>query len=197
MDTKMDYNEWSIEEYKENIKKSISEAYRMLNESGWMILWFSPTYFGFLVDAIQEAGFVYKFSKVPAIWAKSNGQCNHPDKRLASAAEFFFYAGKEGALINQQGRANIFNFRPTKPSDKTHPTEKPIQLYRSIFLTFLRPGGRIVVAYAGSGNAILGAYTMGCTAFGYDTAEAYKNEFVLKAYSAVPPYYVSDLEEEI
>jgi ParB/RepB/Spo0J family partition protein len=132
MDVKMDYTEWTIEEYKENIKKTINEAYRILNASGWMILWFSPTYFGYLIDCITEAGFVYQFSKVPAIWAKPNGQCNWPGKRLASACEFFFYAGKEGAVINQQGRSNIFNFRPTKPTDKIHPTEKPVQLYRSI-----------------------------------------------------------------
>ena len=193
-----EYNEWAVEEFVEKSKRVAEESFRILKESGWLIWWFAPdAWFDTLVNIIREAGFTINVA-IPAIWFKPDGtgQSNNPDKYLSNVYETFFYARKGDAKIISQGRPNVFSFRRVNPSNKIHPTEKPIELLSDIFQTFVLPGSTIAVPFLGSGNSILAADNVGCSAFGWDLSEKYKNRYIERVMSNPSSMFRSFKEKE-
>jgi len=175
-----EYNEWEMKTFLEKSGAVLKEAYRVLNDRGWLIWWFAPDYwFSALSNLIEESGFLS--NNIPAVWEKaSKGQTLHPDLYLANSYEVFFYARKGEASIKKQGRSNVFSFKRVNSDSKSHPTEKPIELMSDIFSTFTLPDSRIMIPFLGSGNSILAAHNVGCTAFGWDLSQQYKDRFIEK-----------------
>lgn len=176
------YNEWASDDYVHNIDAVLSECYRVLKDTGWLVWWFAfEPWFETVYQSIIKAGFLAL--RVPAIWAKSKGQANNPNLYLASTHEPFFYARKGMAEIQKQGRDNVFTFRGVTPTKKIHPTEKPIELLSDIYQTFISPGSRIMIPFLGSGNGILAAHNVECSAFGWDLSDEYRNDFIVRVNS--------------
>jgi site-specific DNA-methyltransferase (adenine-specific) len=119
---------------------------------------------------------------MPAIWKKATdpGQTQQPSMYLGSSYEMFFYARKGDANIAKSGRSNIFDFKPVPPSDKSHPTEKPIELMQEILTTFTWESSRIIVPFAGSGNTLLAAHEEKMFPLGFDLGKEYKDSYVAK-----------------
>jgi len=185
-----EYNEISPEEYPQFMMKTLVEAYRLLKEGGWLILWFAPDpWFQFMFDTATSVGFVG--NRIHAIWTKGQGQTNAPNYYMGSSWEPFFYFRKGVAEIVKKGRSNVFDYRPIPPMMKTHPTERPIGMMADILSVFANPGDMIVVPFAGSGNTILAASNINCTAVGCDLTQKYKDSFVIKVDSGEPGLYTS------
>lgn len=188
--TTMDYNEWGQEDYTSMILVVMKECYRVLNDHGWLLWWFAyEPWFEPVYQAIINSGF--KGNRIPAIWVKPTGQASNPDLYLASSHEPFFYARKGDASIKKMGRPNYYQYKPVSPDSKIHPTEKPIELMEEIYKTFVLADSRILIPFVGSGNGILAAYNVHCTAFGYDLGRVYKDAFTMRADSTIPPNYRS------
>ncbi len=184
------YNEIKGEIYREFLMATFTEAYRVLNNKGWLIIWFAQDpWFLVVVECLNRAGFTFRGT--PAIWIKKAGQTKRPNLHLGSAYETFIYARKGDAEINKKGRINIFDFKPVPPALKVHPTERPVELMQEVLDTFGIAGARVLVPFLGSGNTLLAAANLRMNAFGYELTEEYKNDYVIRVHKSEPPNYRS------
>ena len=185
-----EYNEVDKEIYPDFLMELLTESYRVLNNKGWLIIWFAQSpWYQTIVTCLGATGFTFRGT--PAIWTKKIGQTKRPKLHLGSAYETFIYARKDNAEINKQGRINIFDFKPVPPALKIHPTEKPVELMQEILQTFGVAGARVLVPFLGSGNTLLAAANLRMNAFGYELSEEYKNDFTIRVHKSEPPNYRS------
>jgi site-specific DNA-methyltransferase (adenine-specific) len=92
----------------------------------------------------------------------------------------FFIIHKGRPVLNKPGRSNVFTFKPVPPQKKTHPTERPIELMMELFQTFSAPGNRYLIPCLGSGTSLLAGHQCSMTGFGYDLAEEFKKDFIVR-----------------
>jgi site-specific DNA-methyltransferase (adenine-specific) len=114
------------------------------------------------------------------IWIKPGGQTQRPEMHLPNAYEMFFYAWKGRPAISQPRGSNIFDYSPVPPQQKTHPTERPIELTRDMYKTFAFPGSRILIPFLGSGNGLVAAHLEGMSGVGTEIGKGYKDSFLVK-----------------
>lgn len=184
------YNEIEARQYKGFMKNTLEECYRILGKNGWLICWFGPEpWFQTIYELLIKAGFTTR--RIPGIWAKPSGQTMQPGSALANCYEMFFYARKGNPAIIQQGRSNIYQYKPVPAQQKRHPTERPIELMQDILGTFCSPLSRAMIPFLGSGNTMFAAANLGMSSFGYELAESCKDSFTVKAFEQDPPNYKS------
>lgn len=177
------YNEISSEDYPKFLSRTFKECYRVMAQHSWLICWFAPhPWFEEVYKAITSSGL--ETTKMCGIWTKNSpGQNMNPAIRLSNSYEMFFYAWKGQPALNKAGRSNDFNFSPVPPSQKVHPTERPLDLMRELYETFAFPGSRILIPFLGSGSGLLAANSLGMSAVGFELSKAYKDSFLVKAHA--------------
>jgi ParB/RepB/Spo0J family partition protein len=184
------YNEVLASAYPDFITNVMLNCYRIMRADGWIVVWFGPDpWFSLILRVMKDIGF--KFMGIPAIWSKGTGQTSTPNRYLARSHEMFFYATKESGIIVNQGRADVFEFRPVHGSHKIHPTERPVELMQDILRTFTKPSAKVLVPFAGSGATLLAAANLRMVATGYDLSSEYKEAFAMKVMQNDPPNYSS------
>jgi len=185
-----DYNEVSVDEFKKLFKFTVETAYKKMRKNSWLLTWFAPEpFFEFCYQTCIDAGFTGR--RLCGEWVKTNGQTNQPSHYLANASEWFFYFAKGKPEIRRPGRLNIFDYKGIEPSQKVHPTERPVELMSDILTTFALPGSLLAVPFAGSGNTLLAAANNRMIAFGYDLAVNYKKSYLVKIYRGTHGEYKS------
>ena len=179
-DLNANYNEIPAEEYIPFLMKVATKCYELASETAWLIFWHAPMWQREVVTSLRVAGFTV--NPVPAVWTKGNspGQSQSPDSTLGNAYESFVYARKGRPKMRQMGRSNVFNFPPPHPLHRIHPTERPKELMREIFNTFVWPQTYVLVPFAGSGNTLSVAMEYSLPCVGFDLSETYKNAFVAR-----------------
>jgi DNA modification methylase len=173
-----DYKSIDKEEYPKLIKDSLKEAYRILSDNSWCLVWFGMEYYDRLLKWSEEIGF--KTSWYFGKWYKTDsfGHIRNPEYNLKHTMEYFLYLKKGSPrIINYH--TDVFTYKPDGKSSKNHPYQKPIALMSDILQTFVEPQSRIVVPFAGSGNTLVASKLHDCTFWGCDTSEEYKKSFVL------------------
>jgi len=207
-----DYQEWSEQEFKMNFMTLADQAVRLLKPNSYAVFWYGTqdisqhlrestdskefrskvhTYYEWCLKTLMT-----RFSGVrhlPCIWYKTQvpGQSMRPEYYLGVTYETFLYCWKGRPKLNAQ-HTDVFSFRPvlSKSADsdpnkeKVHKAEKPIELMEEIYKCFCPPGSRILIPFAGSGNGILAAHNVQCTATAIDLSENYRNAFVEKVYAS-------------
>jgi ParB/RepB/Spo0J family partition protein len=176
-----DYNEVAADDYAEFLRATFTECFRVLKNNAWLLCWFAPDPWWEVVrKAIQTAGFT--LYAVPLIWYKSDSvsQKNQPAKRMANNWEACFYAFKGDPTLVRQGRTNVFPYAKVAQADKIHPTERPVELMEAILRTFLNPGSRVIVPFAGSGATLLAADNCKLEVVGFDLTSLCKDRYVVK-----------------
>lgn len=185
-----DYDDVKEEVYIAWMEKMLSESYRILKPNGWIICWFGPDpWFDTILSIMRQVGFEAR--GLPGIWYKGRGQTQQPALYLGNSYEMFFYGRKGKASIKDQGHLNVFNYPAINPSDKDHPTERPIEMIQDVIQTFTKPGGRVLVPCAGSGNTILACSNLGMFSVGYEIKEKFRNDYVVKVNESQPGEYKS------
>ena len=175
------YNEINSEDYQLFMSKVFAECYRVMTEHSWLVCWFAPEpWFEIIYRELNNAGFTT--SRMCGIWTKTIGQNKHPQTKLSNAYEMFFYAYKGQPALNKAGRSNVFNYSPIPPNQKTHPTERPVDLTTEIYDTFAFPGSRILIPFLGSGNGLISAHSLGMSAVGFELTKACKDSFIVKVH---------------
>ena len=155
------------------------ECYRVMADHSWLICWFAPEpWFETIYNELTRAGF--STTRMVGIWTKHNGQSNNPDISLANTYESFFYAWKGRPALNKPGSSNEFDHHPIPPNQKTHPTERPVELTTDIYNTFAFPGSRVLIPFAGSGNGLISAHQLGMSGVGFDIGKGYKDSYLIK-----------------
>ena len=177
------YNEIDCEDYQRFLTKTFQECYRVMAPHSWLICWFGPEpWFEVIYRELQIAGF--QTTRMCGIWTKNRpGQNNQPQTRLSNSYEMFFYAWKGQPVLQKAGRSNEFNFSPIPPNQKTHPTERPIELMKELYNTFAFSGSRILIPFLGSGNGLLAANDLGLSAVGFELSKAHKDSFLVKVHN--------------
>ncbi len=178
-----DYTEVSSNdvEYVEFINLILDEAKRIVKPTGWVILWFPPERFDIIFRAFSSR---FLCKPLPGEWIRGVGQTKRPELYFGNACEWFFY-GRASELSKMEVRGKNSAFEYHISSNKFHPAEKPIDLLEDIYEAFIPAGGKILIPFLGSGNGIMAASNIGCTAIGYDLPNEngeshYKNEFSLR-----------------
>jgi DNA modification methylase len=177
-----DYNEVDSEDYINFMHDTFKECYRVMADHSWLICWFAPEPWFFpIYRLLIETGF--GTTRMCGIWTKGiSGQNMHPATRLSNSYEMFFYAWKGQPALNRAGRSNEFNFPPVPASQKTHPTERPVELTDELYNTFAFPGSRILIPFLGSGNGLISANHLGMSATGFELSKACKDSFLVKVH---------------
>jgi len=175
------YNEIEPSKYQAFLSRTFRECYRVMSDHSWLICWFAPEpWFEIVFKEILKAGF--ESTRMCGIWVKPSGQSRNPEIRLANSYEMFFYAWKGRPALNKAGSTNIFNTPPVPPQNKTHPTERPVELMQDIYNTFAFPGSRVLIPFLGSGNGLIAAYNLGMTAVGFELGKGYRDSFLVKVH---------------
>lgn len=178
------YNEIDRDNYREFLLNTFKECYRVMAEHSWLICWFAPEpWFETVYSALLTAGF--NSTRMCGIWTKPSGQSKRPELHLANSYEMFFYAWKGRPAINKAGRSNNFNYPPVPPQQKTHPTERPVELMEDLYETFAFPGSRILIPFLGSGNGIIAADNRGMSPVGFELSKSYRDSFLIKVHKSV------------
>jgi len=173
------YNEIDPKDYPEFMQNTLAECYRVMASNSWLICWFGPEpWFEKMFQWITTAGFEVR--RIPGIWTKPSGQTMQPEMYLGNNYEMFFYARKGSPTIKKPGRSNVFQYSPVHSGQKTHPTERPIDLMQEILSTFGIEGSKVLTPYAGSGNTLLAAALNKMMPIGFDLTQQYKEGYVLK-----------------
>lgn len=175
------YNEIERSNYPDFLAAIASATFRALAPDSWCIFWFGPEWYHEVTEALATAGFAY--DPIPALWTKpeSGGQSNAPDVNLARGYEPFIIARKGSPVLRKRGRLNNFAFKPVSPTTKIHPTERPIELMKEIFETFVYPKSRVLIPFLGSGVSIIAAIENGAIfTAGWDLEESFKNRFLAR-----------------
>jgi len=177
------YNEIEVKEYAEFMVKLFSECYRILRPDSWLVCWFAmdPWFFP-ISEWLKGTGF--KMNTLPGMWLKPNGQTMQPESQFANCYEPFFYCRKGQPKFNKAGRANVFEFTPMPPSQKIHPTQRPLPLMVELFSTFCRPGQQAYIPFLGSGVSLMASHTCQVSSFGNDLTREFKEGYIvqLKSY---------------
>lgn len=178
--TDEDYVEWDREDYIANITVVASEVYRILKDDSWMLFWFGQEWYAEVRAVLTTVGF--SVDKIPAIWHGGAGaaQTAAVDVNLARSYETFFVCRKGSPLLLKRGRINTFVFDKVPAQRKIHPTEKPVELMKELYETFLLPGQIGISPFIGSGNDLRAGYMHHCHWFGFDLNEDVKNKFLLR-----------------
>jgi site-specific DNA-methyltransferase (adenine-specific) len=163
------------------MKQVFKECYRVMAEHSWLLCWFGPEpWFNDIYLAIKAAGF--ETTRMCPIWTKPSGQTKRPEMHLPNSYEMFFYAWKGRPAIARQRPNNIFNYSPVPSQQKTHPTERPIDMMKDIYETFAFPGSRILIPFLGSGNGLIAAHQVGMTGIGFDLGKGFRDSFLVKVH---------------
>jgi ParB/RepB/Spo0J family partition protein len=171
------YNEIPADKYAAFMQRMASETYRIAWPFAWMICWFGSTHFELVKSALKKAKWIV--NDIPGIWVKPGGQTAAPEYNLANCYESFFICRKGSPPLMKRGRSNVFEFTPTPPAQKYHPTERPMELIQELLATFTMPGQICFVPCLGSGATLRACYLSGVRGFGYDLSGEYKDRFLL------------------
>jgi len=156
------------------------ECYRVMSNHSWLLCWFAPEpWFNGIYQAIIKAGF--ETTRMCPVWTKPSGQSKRPEMHLPNSYEMFFYAWKGRPAIAKARSGNQFDYAPVPAQQKTHPTERPIDLMIDIYETFAFQGSRVLIPFLGSGVGILAAHKLGMAPIGFDLSKSNKDSFLIKA----------------
>lgn len=176
------YNEVEANDYTSFIERTCEDVYACAGRDAWVIFWHAHQWQPLIRKCLEDVGFLV--DPVPGIWLKGedgkegSGQTNQPDTYLARCYEPFLIARKGKPVIQKPGRSNVFSFKPVPPSQKYHPTQRPLELMDELIKTFAHPNSVIMVPFLGSGITLRAAYKNHCTGFGWELNENNKPLFL-------------------
>lgn len=99
-------------------------------------------------------------------WHKGNPVKNFSDGELAWTS--FNYVAK---MFDYRYYGNLEG--NTSASNKVHPTQKPIDLYKWLLTNYAKPGDKILDTHLGSGSSRIAAYNMGFDFWGTELDHDY------------------------
>jgi DNA modification methylase len=183
----LSYEDISDEDFEDYISKIIQLGHKTIRSDGWIILWFPITKVEMIIQLVQDFNEEQKIRRQSTLiynigfWNKPSGRTNAPKYNLAMNIEPFLYMRKSGeATIKTQGRTATYSYTPPASSKRTHPTERPVEMYKELFKTFASPGANVLIGFAGSGAALIAAIKLDMKPLGFDKMEMYKPGYILK-----------------
>ena len=173
------YNEVAPDDYADFLNRTAKEVYRLLAEDSFCIWWFGIEWYETVRTVLTKTKF--RMNPVPCIWYKgTKGVTTAAYYNLANTYETFFLIRKGAPKLRKQGRPNLFHHAPPAGKERTHATQKPVELYKELYDLVCPDSGKVLVPFAGSGAALFGAYLTDRIAYGWDLDSVNKNLFLRK-----------------
>ena len=120
-----------------------------------------------ITDALQWAGWIWRGC---VVWDKMTSR---PQKgRFRQQSEYVVWGSNGPMPVNRPVGCLPGVFRYANPQNRTHVTEKPLQLMRDL-VKICVPGGRIFDPFCGAGTTVLAAKLEGYEAVGVEVTDAY------------------------
>lgn len=132
--------------------------------------------------------FDYRFAPGRIVWDKCNGSSTYSDCEIAATNihdsvrlyRYMWNGMMQGKSVDE---GHIMRANKATNDVRTHPTQKPIDLYRWIFRTYAKEGQRILDTHVGNGTSRRAAWDYRLEFIGfeidktyYDIQELYYNE---------------------
>ncbi len=180
-DVTTSYNEVPANEYESFLRRLIAECWRTMADHSWLIFWYAQEPWQEVVyNLLTAQGF--RGSRMFGAWIKGSGQNMQPNYNLSSTIECFYYMRKGDPGLAKPGRNNSFIYPAVLPSEKVHPTERPLALLSDILSTFAHPGSRVMVPCCGSGATLLAAHSLGMQPIGFELSKSFRDAFLVKVH---------------
>ena len=154
----MDFGPWDWAEI--DLTAFANAAYDALREGGTAIVFYDLWKLTHLADAMKAAG----FSKLRFLeWLKVNPPpINSKSGYLANAREAAICAVKGGkATFNSEHDNGLYHFPIPHPSERLHPAQKPLDMFRALIRKHSRPGDLVADPFSGSGTTAVAAQREG------------------------------------
>lgn len=131
-------------------------------------------------DSAPESDFfeeLFRVSKNQIIWG-GNYFSLPPSRcfivwRKTGIPENFTMAMCEYAWTSFDRNAKVCEFRASGQTDRFHPTQKPVALYKWILQHYAEPGDKILDTHVGSASSLIACYDLGFDYVGFEIDEEY------------------------
>lgn len=151
----IDFGEWDKEEI--NFDLLFKEYKRVLKPGGTLIIFYDIWKSNKIKEISEKHGF-----KQPRVcqWVKNNPTpINSKINYLSNAIEFFFtFVKGKNATFNSKYDKGIYNYPLCHGKERTsHPTQKPLELIKSLIEKHSHPEDVILDTFGGSGTTAIAA----------------------------------------
>ena len=154
----MDFGKWDHQEI--NLNTLCNETHKALRKGGTAIIWYDLWKISDVEKALKNAGF--KMIRL-IIWQKTNPvPLNQQATYLSNSREIAVSAVKGGKpTFNEKYHNGIFSYPiPRHNGKRTHPTQKPIDLFSELVKIHSNKGDTIIDPFLGSGTTAEAAYRL-------------------------------------
>lgn len=146
----------------------LPEAYRVLKDGTDIYIMMNGRNLKKLQIEAEKVGF--KFHNI-LVWNKGNST---PNRWYMQGLEFILYMYKSPAKsINNMGTKNIFNI--PNPTNKCHPTEKPVKLISILVNNSTQKGEIVLDPFVGGGSTVVSTIKTDRNFIGSEIDENYFN----------------------
>lgn len=160
----LDYGGWDKQGGMET--NWICSMERLVNKS--IIVFCGKSQFGLILDYLLKFDYLVR----PIVWCKPNPTVLNCDKMMIEATEFAVYGKKHGATWNSTYQKNYFNAKP--PLNRTHPTQKPLDIFEKLIELTTDPGDTVLDPFLGSGTTLLACRKTGRNGKGFEINPDYE-----------------------
>jgi len=175
------FSDYEGGDYPLYLRTILTECFRVMKPNSWIIMWYAQEpWANDVYVALDDTGF--ETNRIPLVWNKASDNqgraSSAPDQYLGRQHETAYYARKGSPVIHKRARGDVFTYNAPHHSSRIHPCEKPIELMEAILNAFLPPSSRVLVPFAGSGNALLAAFDNQMEAIGFDLGGEFRDGYV-------------------
>lgn len=145
----MDFGQWDKEQ--QDLKKLCKEYYRVLKPHGTVIIFYDIWKISYLKEALEEE----KFKQIRFIeWIKTNPvPINSSINYLTNAREIALTGVKQSKPVFHSKYDNgIYQYPIYQGKDRTHPTQKPLNLFIELLQKHSNIGDVVLDTFVGSGT---------------------------------------------
>lgn len=117
----------------------------------------------------------HTFLRNEIIWDKGNWAAGHLEGSFANRYEVIFLGTKGSGWKYRGGKRidDIWNEIPRMGTNRIHPTEKPVELYKKLIELSTDQGALVLDSYLGSGASVIAALETGRNIIGYEIDKEY------------------------
>ena len=155
----MDFGPWDRQPI--DLAAMAEGLHRALRTGGTAIVWYDLWKITTLADALSAAGF--KMLRA-LIWQKTNPVPLNSKATYLSNSREVAIVGVKGGKPTFHGQYHDGTYRypiPRHGGKRTHPTQKPLELFRELIQTHSDPGDRVIDPFLGGGTTAVAALQEG------------------------------------
>lgn len=176
------YND-TISEYVNIIARFAGNLVRVMKPGSHSYVFCAEEHFHLISQNFESAGFTV--IRPAMIWYKTNdgnGVTRSPQYTpgLQYEAIMMLYAPGKRVKLSWPGQGNVICNDPVPDSQRDHPFQKPVALYKDLIIRSKVQGGTFIDPFCGTGSSLIAAMELGMVGHGAEEVKDYRNKFIVK-----------------